>query len=373
MLDYVRGTQLSLIDLQRMNQEQKTHLYTSLAKVFIQLRRQTFPSFGTLYRAGGNELWVTKDILTKDINAQELEGLDPRRIQQQCYVNRGFLPTAAHYTETLTRTAYNAFFKGTDSVDPDMVDSSLFHLDLFRQHADIWLDPAISHVQFCLTHGDLAPHNIIVDENTMTITSVLDWGWSRVVPIQYFLPPLWLKHLTIADLAWKHSYDAYLSQEFNDFLTIIKAEEYGRYKNEMLAEQWEKTKHDGGFLIAHALENWQDIDTVAFRYLNARYYGGTADLEARVKRFLEDDPLRMLVIEMKENQARCNDTEAAKSVETTKTTTKPTPTVAQGSRVASRLWPTPSALQGSMMLITTGVGYGLWRLALASARRPPRI
>ncbi|OAA43444.1 phosphotransferase enzyme family protein [Beauveria brongniartii RCEF 3172] len=363
ILDYAEGTQLSSINIQLLDTEKKKQLYKSLARMFLQLRRLTFPSFGRLYRADGNELRVSNDITTKDINIQEIEGLDPRRLQQQCYGELESLPTASDYTETLIRTAYNGFFKGADSVDPDMIDSSLYHLDLFRQHAAFWLDPKISPVQFVLSHGNLTPDNILVDESTMAMTAVLDWGWSRVVPLQYFTPPLWLKHADIANLAWKHAYDGYISQDLNAFLSVVRAEERRLHKSSMLADQWDRTKHDGGFLIAHALEHWRDIDAVAFRYLNARYYGGTSDLDGRVARFLQDDPLRGLVIDMKERQARG---EAAYEVERQTR-------ASVGSRIASRLWPGTSALQGSMMLLTTGVGYGLWRLALASARRPPRI
>lgn len=362
IVDYVGGTQLSSINLQQLDKDKTAALYASLAKVLLKLRRMTFFSFGRLQLLGGVDLHVASDIVTRDINTQELEGLDPRCIQHQCYGQRGLLPTATHYTETLIRTAYNAFFKGTDSVDPDMIDSGLYHLDLFRQYASMWLDPKISHLQFCLTHGDFAPHNIFVDANTMEVTGIIDWGWSRVVPIQYFIPPLWLRHADFADVAWKHAYDGYLSQEFNEFLAAVRAEERKKYKHELLAEQWERTKHDGGFLIAHALENWNDIDVVAFRYLNGRYYGGTADLEGRMARFLEDDPLRGLVVEMKERQAKGDDVYGAEQDRKK-----------HSKGVVSKLWPGTSALQGSMMLITTGVGYGLYRLALASARRPPRI
>ncbi|KAJ4147438.1 hypothetical protein LMH87_001956 [Akanthomyces muscarius] len=360
ILDYVEGTQLSSINIQSLDKEKKNQLHKSLARIVLQLRRLTFPSFGTLYCSESNKPRVSSGITTKDINTQELKGLDPRRIQKQCYGEGDSLPTASNYTETLIRTAYNAFFKGADSVDPDMIDSSLYHLDLFRQHATFWLDPKISPVHFVLSHGDFTPENILVDERSMAITAVLDWGWSRVVPVQYFIPPLWLKHTEISNLAWKHTYDGYISQELNAFLSVVRAEERKKYRSSALADQWDRTKHDGGFLIAHALEHWQDMDAVAFRYLNTRYYGGTSGLDGRVERFLQDDPLRELVIDMKERQAKGE--AAHEEAEQT------------GSMSGSgRLWPGPKALQGSMMLLTTGVGYGLWRLALASARRPPRI
>lgn len=360
ILDYVEGTQLSSIDIQSMDKKKKKKLHTSLARIVLQLRRLTFPSFGTLCRSNSSKPRVSSDITTKDINIQELEALEPRRIQQQCYGEGDSLPTASHYTETLMRTAYNAFFKGADSVDPDMIDSSLYHLDLFRQHAAFWLDPKVSPAHFVLSHGDLTPENILVDKCTMAITGVLDWGWSRVVPVQYFIPPLWLKHSKVSSLAWKHAYDGYVSQELEDFLSVVRAEERKKYQSSALADQWDRAKHDGGFLIAHALEHWHDMDAVAFRYLNTRYYGGTSGLDGRVERFLRDDPLRGLVIDMKERQARGETgNEEAEMMKSTS--------------ASESLWSGPKALQGSMMLLTTGVGYGLWRLALASARRPPRI
>ncbi len=369
ILDYVAGTQLSAVSIPSLDEDKKSQLYTSLARILLQLRRLTFPSFGRLYRAGGDEeLRVSNDIATKDTNTQELEGLDPRRIQQQCYGGeRDTLPTAAQYTDTLIRTAYNAFFQGADSVDPDMIDSSLYHLDLFRQHAAFWPDPTLSRAQCVLSHGDFTPDNILVDERTMAITAVLDWGWSRVVPAQYFIPPLWLTRADITHLAWKHAYDGYVARELSAFLAVVRAVERRTYRNStLLADQWERTGQDGGFLMAHALEHRHDMDAVAFRYLNARYYGGTADLDARMARFLRDDPLRGLVIDMKEKQARGD--EAAEQAE------QATSVVVAGRTSGVRsLWPGPKALQGSVMLLTTGMGYGLWRLALASARRPPRI
>ncbi|OAA60033.1 phosphotransferase enzyme family protein [Cordyceps fumosorosea ARSEF 2679] len=372
ILDYMEGTQLSSVNIQLLDKEKRNQLYLSLAKILVQLRRLTFPSFGRLYLAGGDELRVANEIVTKDINIQELEDLDPRRIQRQCYGERDFLPTASHYMETLMRTAYNAFFKGADSVDPDMIDSSLYHLDLFRQHAALWADPKISPVQFVLSHGDLSPENILVDEQTMAVTAVLDWGWSRVVPVQLLTPPLWLGGADdVALLAWRHAYDGYVARDLGDFLAVVRAEERRKYRSSVLADQWDRGRHDGGFLIAHALESWRDMDAVAFRYLNMRHYGGTADLEARVARFLEDDPLRGLVVDMKARQARRGEEEGVEEGEGGRHEGGRTMSV--GSRAVSKLWPSRSALQGSMMIITTGVGYGLWRLALASARRPPRI
>jgi aminoglycoside phosphotransferase (APT) family kinase protein len=42
---------------------------------------------------------------------------------------------------------------------------------------------------FVLVHGDLELFNLLVDDN-MDIIAVLDWEWSRVVPRQFFIPPL---------------------------------------------------------------------------------------------------------------------------------------------------------------------------------------
>lgn len=58
-----------------------------------------------------------------------------------------------------------------------------------------------------LTHGDLNPHNLLVDEKGMTIVALLDWEWSRVVPPQLFNPPIWLTGLRPDLVSYSYAYE----------------------------------------------------------------------------------------------------------------------------------------------------------------------
>jgi hypothetical protein len=51
-----------------------------------------------------------------------------------------------------------------------------------------------------LTHTDLRPTNIIVDEN-LQIQGIIDWEWASTVPRQFFLPPTWIAGCT-ADMVF---------------------------------------------------------------------------------------------------------------------------------------------------------------------------
>lgn len=62
--------------------------------------------------------------------------------------------------------------------------------DLKRRLSDLIEDDT----SFVLTHTDLRPSNIIVDEG-LQIRAIIDWEWACTVPRQFFLPPTWLAGL----------------------------------------------------------------------------------------------------------------------------------------------------------------------------------
>lgn len=62
--------------------------------------------------------------------------------------------------------------------------------DLKRRLSDCVNDD----VCFVLTHTDLRPSNIIVNED-LCIQGIIDWEWAGTVPRQFFLPPTWLAGL----------------------------------------------------------------------------------------------------------------------------------------------------------------------------------
>lgn len=130
----------------------------------------------------------------------------------------------------------------------------------------------------------------------MNIVSVLDWEWSRVVPCQFFKPPLWLNSTPIEDLSYGYQYKTFLAH-FDKFLAVLRVLEQEKYGNEILTNEWETGKQKSGFMVANALENWTAIDWFANRWINPRVYGGKEDLQPRIKEFMQADPTRQAFIE----------------------------------------------------------------------------
>ena len=295
ILEFVEGRKLDLRKLTELSEEQQTSLYTSLADIYIQLRRLEFPSIGCLL-SGSDGILVNKKTTSLDINMQELEGLQPSKIQASYYSANGHLISASKYVDMLLEIADNAFAKGRGSVlDEKKGSDALYHLHLFRKFTQGWVDPSLDQGPFVMVHGDLEPYNLIVDEN-MSIVSVLDWEWSRIVPRQFFVPPLWLDVNDTTKLALKPVYGFYL-EKFDRLLEIVRNREIERFGEPVLADEWTAAKHDSGFLVANALENWTDMDWFAHRYINRQWFPGSdeEELAARVEAFMEDPAHRALI------------------------------------------------------------------------------
>jgi hypothetical protein len=106
---------------------------------------------------------------------QELEGLQPSKIQRSFYNDRGSLTSANDYVAMLLQIAGNAFVEGRNSVsERDQGEDVLYHLHIFRAYAKSWMDCRLDQGPFVLAHEDLETFILIVNDN-MDIVSVLDW------------------------------------------------------------------------------------------------------------------------------------------------------------------------------------------------------
>ncbi|KAK3344524.1 hypothetical protein B0T25DRAFT_585283 [Lasiosphaeria hispida] len=191
-----------------MSVEQRTQLYTSLADIYIQLRRLEFPAIGCLTRDSDDGIRVGRVTMSIDINTQELDGLRPSSIQESYY----------------------------DLGESTLLTDRLYHLHLFRQYAEQWTDCQLDHGLFVLD-GDLEPQNLIVDAGeNMSVLCLLDWEWSR--------------------MAWNFVHQDYL-KHFNRLLIIIRERERELFGGSpiSLADEWEQGKQDSGFLVANAVQN----------------------------------------------------------------------------------------------------------------------
>ncbi|KPM42267.1 hypothetical protein AK830_g4251 [Neonectria ditissima] len=294
ILEYIVGEPILAHQLSSLPPDQRTRLYTSLADVYIQLRRLTFPAIGCLTRQG-DDFAVRQNPTTIDLNRQELEGLRPSAIQAR-YGTNGILGSANEYAAMLLQLAGNAFENSRSIISSqEQGEDALYHQHLFRRFVlEEWLDRDADTGPFVLIHGDFQPFNCLVNEK-MEIVSVLDWEWSHVVPCQYFLPPLWLTNLDTTVLAWAFAYDQYL-ESFDELLAIVRSREQARYGNELLSMEWAKAKENGGFLVANALENCTDMDWFANQYVGWKWYEGKEDVEERISTFIREDPARRRIV-----------------------------------------------------------------------------
>lgn len=300
ILEHIDGKRLSPAELDNTPSENRLELYKSLADVYIQLRRQEFPSIGKLTK-GVDRVCVGEKTASIMMNMMQLEGLDPIHIQNSYHDESGLLKSANIYTKMLLSIGYSAFLKSPNAVMVDMGLENLHHHFLFSKYVETWIEPGLDEGPFVLIHGDLHLSNMVVDDD-LRLVGVLDWEWSRVVPVQYFSPPLWLSNRNEVQLAYPISWECYCVTEFAKFLRVVKSREEDMYQNNLLYDEWTRKMTDrAGPLVANALENWTDVDWFIFQ----RSFDQDPSLkETALEAFAADDPLRTQLAEMKEHDCR---------------------------------------------------------------------
>lgn len=291
ILEYIDGQKLDYKQFKGLAAEQRNRLFASLADIYIQLRRLEFPAIGRLVQ-DGETTKVGKGIFTADINMQHLENAAPSEvIQSHSGPGNPPLHSADEYAELLLDLGDNGFLKSRSAIQNEAeAEEYLYHLHIFREHAEGWLDYNLDQGPFVLIHGDLEIFNLILDDD-MNVVSVLDWEWSRVVSVQLFCPPIWLNTMRFETLCLRSQYYGYL-QVFDEFLAILRTREKGKFGNELLADEWEERKKDSGFIIAHCMEYWAAMDWFAYRCLDIRAPGRLRGLRGRVDAFIQAYPER---------------------------------------------------------------------------------
>lgn len=71
-------------------------------------------------------------------------------------------------------------------INGQLKDLALHNCLLHRALARRAIDPALDSYQFMISHDDLAPENIIIDDN-YNVTGIIDWGFARKLPLQFGL------------------------------------------------------------------------------------------------------------------------------------------------------------------------------------------
>ncbi|KAL5583750.1 hypothetical protein FOVSG1_015101 [Fusarium oxysporum f. sp. vasinfectum] len=285
ILEFVEAENLSHKKYHAFTREQQQQLYQSLADIFIQLRRLEFDAIGRLTCRDDASFTVSHPIATIDINSQALEGVRPSKVLAR-YDGGGPLQRSTQYIELLHDLADNAFSESRTSVlDNDGIgEEYLYYLHSFRSHVNKWRAGDDDRGPFVLVHGDFQPFNLLVNDQG-SVVSVLDWEWSRVVPRQFFRPPLWLQYADTTLLSRPLFYERFL-ETLQDFLSIVRQREIQKYGSTMLADEWSHAQKRQGFLVSNALESWSHVD---WYMSNQECAEG---LEGRIQAFMSSDPRR---------------------------------------------------------------------------------
>ncbi|KAK1768760.1 kinase-like domain-containing protein [Phialemonium atrogriseum] len=291
ILEYIEGRLLSGIRLPALSDDKRTILYEQLADIYAQLRRLEFSAIGQLCHDGSDSstIHVTGLPPTIDLNIQELEELWPSSVQREY---KAPLTSSGQYVSMLLSITQNAFEKSPSSVwQEGRPNVSLLYGPLRRLHQGLLAAPERDDGPFVLTHGDLNPHNLLVDEKGMTIVALLDWEWSRVVPLQLFNPPIWLTGLRPDLVSYSYAYELY-TKELDRFRSVLGARDMEMF---------------GGILAAAALENW-----TAIYFFSHRFIHSCICPDDQINTFMASDPSRQQFVERKvrdwkayQNECRC--------------------------------------------------------------------
>ena len=289
LISYIPDNPLSDFDLVNLDPTLRSHLYTQLADIFIQLRRCEFSHIGSLTLDPIDDetpIFSHNRPLSIDINDQELGGLSPTSIIGPSKI----YTTVIDYIYAQTQLLFNQFDKQQNSVYNEAdARYHLYGLYQFRSILMGWLRREYNEGPFILIHGDFRTANVLVDKN-LNITGVLDWEWSRTVPVQMFLPPTWLRGSDIHGLLSFHGlgYGSYLAN-FRDLVEAREKEMHcqgsGGEEKIPLSKLWGEVYKFSNFLIGQALLRLDVAGDVYWDRLDRHYFGN--DAEARVKLFYE--------------------------------------------------------------------------------------
>ncbi|OAA79249.1 phosphotransferase enzyme family protein [Akanthomyces lecanii RCEF 1005] len=92
-----------------------------------------------------------------------------------------------------------------------------------------------------------------------------------------------------------------MRRHFSEFLAIVKSREDEMYGNSILHDEWAGQTEDAKPLIANALENWTEVDWFIHQSV---YNKDPSAAEAALSAFADEDPLRSLLAEVKEQDYR---------------------------------------------------------------------
>ena len=254
-----------------MDATQKGYFYSQLVDIFAQLRQQEFPYAGSLMPDPDNPtIPLVGPLLSIQLNELQLENhtlsLQPARFASAT-------DFAFHQYRLLSETYNLPAYR----LSREVAELEVFGLEDLKTRLSGYIN---DRLPFVLTHTDLRPSNIIVDEN-LRIQGIIDWEWASTVPQQFFLPPTWLAALPpdrVSGIEYQIEY-----RWFRDALQAGTSEPCRQ-----LASEWDrKLPMRIDMPVAVTLRHHSYFVNMYYRGIFPKFFKGSREDE--VKKFFERD------------------------------------------------------------------------------------
>ncbi|EXL67384.1 hypothetical protein FOPG_16490 [Fusarium oxysporum f. sp. conglutinans race 2 54008] len=221
ILDFVSGQPLDLQALRDDTLSRRKHFYAQLIEVMTQLRTLEFTKSGSLM-PGHEAVPVVDNVLSIPLNEFQVDSNQARSLPM-AHSAREFALNQLNLMEEEYRLPRSELSRET-------VEMEIFALNHLKQLTQGLADDPNC---FVLSHSDLRPTNIIVDDD-LNITSILDWEWTHTVPRQFFMPPSWITlHNLVKSAELGHS------ESFLEFREVLEEMASSSSLYRPLADEWE--------------------------------------------------------------------------------------------------------------------------------------
>ena len=275
ILEYIHGRPLDPNDLLRSSQDISRKFYSQLAHILSQLRMLEFDYSGSLMTNTDGLITLTSPH-SVDLNSLQLHG---RHQNSSCRPHSSAIDFAfCRYQILLDRLD-----QPISDFDEEDAQHEVFALEDFKGRLFNFIDPSLNHRPFVLTHGDLRPSNIIVDED-FTISAIIDWEWSCTVPRQFFVPPTWFAGKDIPSLS-----DKDFQSEYSKFHQQLTHEGLTSAACRRLAAEWSSNLSSRlELFLPIALLNHQNFTLTYYSALFLMFYKDT-NRKDKLREFYERD------------------------------------------------------------------------------------
>ncbi|EEP80243.1 predicted protein [Uncinocarpus reesii 1704] len=297
IMDYIRGTRLSTVLKQPTQSKDEDvilspnvdnamldKVYDQIASFLLQLYQSNFNLIGAITRDPVLKTWsVTSRPLTYNMNELATVAFYPT----DKFPTEPFASARAYFQDLADEHTTHLWTQRNLATDPEDAWKRYVARHRFEQLIPKYCtDDAGPYTLFC---DDLQPSNMLIDEETLEITAVLDSESTNVTPAQFaYDPPWWL--LLLGPDMWLERYTmaeflARYEPRMEQFLQALERVEGGpRFGGEQPLALMRESWATGRFWFNYAARTSFDIDAVYWAALSERDPAGTEllhDKEAR--------------------------------------------------------------------------------------------